>query len=520
MASTWKQVTGSESGEIAEGVQGDVNWFVLTIMLGIAAYLYTNLFVLPRTPLLLGGDQAFFWVDAQRMMFGELPYRDFFQFTPPGTDLVYLVLFELFGPRIWVTNLVVLLLGVALCWVCFSVASQIMKRPLALLATWLFLTLIYSRQLNATHHWFSLLAILWAVRIAMWKTSAWSMAIVGALLGLASFFTQTHGAVAMLAISVFLVWETSRTRLPWKDLLQCQLFLLLGFTFVLLALSRHFIATVGWKQLWYHQVTFVYQYMVLRPEGTFLGLPETPTWRRLPIVGQYLLVYFLLLTIYPLLLRHCWLARRDPAFHCARKVTLLGLVGFFLFVEVVFSLNVLRIYAVSMPAIILLVWRIGITGRVQRYAVAVMWIGVACMALQLTWSKQHHRYVIARFPAGVAAAWPEAYEKLGWVMGHTEPGQFFFQPIAPSIYLPLALRSPVYVETIWPDRQSRPEYVDRTIQQLEAKKVRYLLWSPGLDHPEPDHPSDDHLQPLRAYLRSRYRPVQVFSDQDQILERK
>jgi hypothetical protein len=42
----------------------------------------------------------------------------------------------------WVTNLVVLVPGVVLCWICFVVAIQIMDRLLALLATMLFLTLI------------------------------------------------------------------------------------------------------------------------------------------------------------------------------------------------------------------------------------------------------------------------------------------------------------------------------------------------------------------------------------------
>jgi hypothetical protein len=102
------------------------DWSVVAILFGAASFLYVNLFLLPNTPYLLGGDQAYFWADAQRMLFGERPYQDFFQFTPPGTDLFYFVLFKVFGPRIWVTNMVVMVLGVALCWACFSISRQIM----------------------------------------------------------------------------------------------------------------------------------------------------------------------------------------------------------------------------------------------------------------------------------------------------------------------------------------------------------------------------------------------------------
>lgn len=130
------------------------------VPLVVAGYLYLNLFLLPGTPILLNGDQVFFWMDGQRILAGELPYRDFFQFTAPGTDLFYWATFKIFGTRIWVLNGIVLLLGVVLSGIGFSVAARIMDRKRVLLATFLFATLIYSKVLNATHHWFSLFAIM------------------------------------------------------------------------------------------------------------------------------------------------------------------------------------------------------------------------------------------------------------------------------------------------------------------------------------------------------------------------
>src|ERR1700684_2102819 len=112
------------------GMARRTNRCTAVLMLSAAAYLYLNLFAFPKTPLLLGGDQTYFWMDGQRMLYGDQPYRDFFQFTPPGTDLFYLVMFKLFGPYIWVTNMSVLVLGVALTWICYEVAGEIMEpRP-------------------------------------------------------------------------------------------------------------------------------------------------------------------------------------------------------------------------------------------------------------------------------------------------------------------------------------------------------------------------------------------------------
>src|SRR5271154_5554856 len=138
------------------GRQQKTSWVWAVLLLGVPVYLYVNLFASPDIPFLFGGDQVFFWTDAQRMLHGERIYLDFFQFTPPGTDLLYLALFKLFGPHMWVTNAAILLLGVALCWICFSIAKQLMTQALALLAAFLFLVFVYCRPLNATHHWFSL----------------------------------------------------------------------------------------------------------------------------------------------------------------------------------------------------------------------------------------------------------------------------------------------------------------------------------------------------------------------------
>ena len=58
-----------------------------SLLLGCFVFLCANLFASPDTPFLLGGDQVFSWLDAQRMLHGEQIYRDFFELHPPGTGL-------------------------------------------------------------------------------------------------------------------------------------------------------------------------------------------------------------------------------------------------------------------------------------------------------------------------------------------------------------------------------------------------------------------------------------------------
>jgi hypothetical protein len=492
-------------------------WALPSGCVGAALYLYVNLFVFPRVPILLGGDQLYFWMGGQRMLYGELPYRDFLQFTPPGTDLFYFSAFKLFGPHIWVTNMVVLILGVALCGLCPSIAKQIMELDLALPATILFLTLIYAKLLNATHHWFSVLAILAAVRILLQEQSRARMFAAGCLLGLAGFFTQSHAAAAMLAFTIWLAWWHLRETQNWPALLADGVFMLLGFAITLGAVESYFIATIGWKQLWYFQVTYVWNYMVHGPETSFLGMPPWTGWRHFPSAAQYMIVYLLLPIAYVLALRTCWKGNSGSPEH-RKKAMLVALTGTVLLCEVTFSLNWLRIYTISMPGFILLLWLVGQARDVRRVAVRVVWAVILFIAATQTFHARHRQYVIANLPAGWAAINPESYSKLQWIEERTRPGEFFFDAGWPGVYLPLRLRNPVFEDSLRPDIETRSEFVRRCIAELDTKGVHYILWSQRLDSQENYDPTNS-LLPLRAYIHDHYRQVKVFADQDEIWER-
>jgi len=459
-------------------------------------------------------------MNALRTLHGERIYQDFFQFTPPGTDLLYLGVFKIFGLHVWTCNTVVLVLGVALSWLSFGIAKLIMERPQAFLAAWLFLVLIYGKLLNGTHHWFSMLASMGAIAILMKARSPLRIAITGILLGLASFFTQTRGPVAALGIAIFLLWEKIRTGGSWPDLLRRQALLISSFIATLTILSGYFIATTGIRQLWHFQVTYVRQYMLSGLTTPSLGLPEAPTWRSLPAVGQYLLVYALLPVVYGIVLWGCWRNRRNPPSIDEGRIALLALVGLVLLIEVAQSLNWLRVYCIAMPGIILLVWILQ-SAKFRTYLVVPIWVGMLCLAI-LQLSVRHHReFVTVELPAGRAAAPPQTYEKLQWLMQNSKPGEPFFEAGWPGLYLPLRLNNPVYLDALGRDEQTRPQYIELSIRQLEAKQVPHILWSPRLDTPDSFNPPEAyHLNEFREYLHSHYQRARVFSDQDEIWVRK
>jgi hypothetical protein len=505
---------------MSTSLRPDFDWYTPMLLFCGAGYLYANLFASPTTPFLLSDDQVFFWMNAQRMLHGERIYQDFFQFTPAGTDLLYLSVFKLLAPHIWVTNAVVLVLGVALGWVCFKIAKLIMEPSEALLAALLFLVLIYGKLLNGTHHWFSMLAAMAAVAVLMKVRTPWKTAIAGILLGLASFFTQTRGPAASLGVAVYLVWERFRTGETWPNLLKRQAILLVSFVVTLTILSGYLIATTGVKQLWYFQITYVRHYMLSGLRTPSFGLPAPLSLRGLPTVGQSVFVYALLPVVYVIALWRCWRERRKPLSLATDHIALLALVGLALLVEVSQSVNWLRVYCIAMPGIILFIWIVGRT-KFRALVCGLIWVAVLVLALRQTWARHHQGFVTAELPAGRAAAAPRVYEKVKWLMQNAKPGELFFQAGWPGLYLPLGVSNPVYLDGLATDDQTRPQYIELSIRQLEEKQVRYILWSPRLDSWDSFQPPEAyHLNGFREFLHSHYQRVWTFSDQDEIWERK
>jgi hypothetical protein len=100
-----------------------------------------------------------------------------------------------------------------------------------------------------------------------------------------------------------------------------------------------------------------------------------------------------------------------------------------------------------------------------------------------------------------------------------KPGDEFLQATWPSVYLPLGLRSPVFIETLLPERTS-PEFTALTILQINLTKVQYILWSHWLQRGLQDNAGVDDLEPFRKFMEDHYTRVHVFPNQDEIWQHR
>ena len=199
--------------------------FTACFLLGTFACLYLNLFVPPFTPICLGEDEGNWLLDAMRMLRGQVIYRDFFQFTAPGTQWVYFVLFVWLGPRTWVPNVLLILLGLGLVWLSVVISKRVMRGSAVFLPGFLFLTLAFRRAFAVTHHWWNELAVMGAIAVVIEGTTPARIAVAGLLCGLALWFNQTQGLLAVLGFGAFLFWESAVHRFScYRDRGICPFF--------------------------------------------------------------------------------------------------------------------------------------------------------------------------------------------------------------------------------------------------------------------------------------------------------
>jgi hypothetical protein len=485
-------------------------------------YLYLSLFSLSGIPYFRAGDQDFFWTYACRLLSGEVFLRDFHQFTPPGTDLVYAAVFRSFGVSVSSINWTILCLGVALALVCYLCALSILRSSMAALAALLCLVVLYGDRMDATHHWFSSLANLLAVLILIPNRSWRRIAAAAAFIAFAAVFTQTRGAAGLLACCVGLCWEKSDSRASTRILLS-RLGLLIGLTFAFwLLLSWRFIAQAGPANYWYEQVIYPpkdanFPTGFLIPHFTW-SVHVGPTIA----LFDHLAMYLLPMLVCPWVVILC-VRRRSETEQNSIAIFLLASLGFFQLLEIITMLNWNRMAATALPAMILAIWLILRTGSPRRGAIAVCWGAVVAIAFVELVAAQMRHYTLADTPTGrVLLARDDAEEAL-WLVDHTRRGDPFFEAANTRLYAPLALRNPTSMPLLTTSDSTPSLWVMETVRGLEQSRTRYILRSQrsGLGKVDRSHETpDDHLDPLRRYMLQTYERIHVFSNGDEIWERR
>ena len=489
------------------------------MLLACGIFLYLQVFTLPSTPRLASGDQSIYLHHATRMLEGQIIYRDYDHFTLPGTDVLYAALFKVFGVKAWIPQAMLVLIGVAAAWLGIVISGKLLSGRLIFLPSLLFLALPYSSYLDATHHWYSALAAIAALAIAIERRTAVRMIWAGALWGLGTCFSQST-ALGTVGFALFLVWEMRRNAEPWGSLLRKEAGLFGGFLATVVVFNSYFVLKVGLRRFLYYTVIFVAKYYSADRFNTWrIYLRDRPPvhgWANWPDLLAWPFIYLLIPAVYILFFLYHWSAARSRSEVPNERLMLVNITGLSLFLTIASAPAYNRMYTVSLPGIILLVWLMSSFPAVERMLSPILWTVVVVLATLKPLVTQTRWKAYLNLPTGRTAFFqPEAYEKTKWVAERTQPSEYFFGD--QLLCFALRLQNPARVPFLRPTDYTRPEEVRDVVQALEEHQVNFVSWYHGLDIPVDN--AGNNLGPLLFYLRKRYRVAKVFSNQDEMWER-
>jgi len=492
-------------------------WATIAAAFAFAAS-YFQLFVFPKFPIVPWGDPVLFLENARRIIAGQLPYRDYLQFTTPGTELFYALLIRVFKANAWIPCLTMAILAAVATLFITLIAARLFSGAAALVPALLFSGFVLPNSLYATHHWFSTVAVLAAAWLLIDDATIRKLLIAGAFCGVAGFFTQTRMVGAVLALAIFLFLEGRQTRYWRHYWIGCSALLLsTGITFVVA--NIYFVRAAGLSRFVFCTIIFPVRYYPAEPYNTWRVYGATPASNPgvMHVIG-ICFVYALVPTAYL-----AWfLYRRQhtaPDETVRRIEWLMALVGIGMFLGIVNAPSLLRLCAASPPALILLACMV--RDRRGSYVVGAAAVISILLAVGIPLATQMHRDVLLDTPTGrIAFSNADRYEEFQWVSARTTPGQAFFGQ--PPLSFALDLCNPTPVNFATTSDFTRPSEVAALVRGLDQSRTPLLVLSPMEYVPETNASGNrsDHMQPFRDFLFANYRVEHRFSTGDEAWVRK
>jgi hypothetical protein len=472
---------------------------------------YLREFVRLNVPTMSWGDYGLFATHGDRMLTGQMPYRDYFTFLTPGTDLIYSLLFRWFGTELWIPNLTMACLATVAVWLMMSAARRVMSGMVLALPPLFFIGFGLAVSLDPTHHWFSTVLAMVAMLVLMRDVRPRHIAITGALCGIAASFTQTKGAFITIGFVTYLLWRTIDRKESRRIFWQRSSLLSAAALCAFLAINLPFILMVGWTKWVESVIVFPVRYYPTIPGQTGLALWAHLSGHGILIAICVAFLYGVVIAVYPIfllvLVRRSRIERREPWDH----LLLIAITGMALFLPIAPGVTPLRVSTVSLPAMVLLAWLVSrANGPILRAGQALALLSLA-VAIYLPIQAQRKPWNYLTLPAGRTAI-PDRgrYELYRWAAAHTHPGEVCFG-VTP-IYLPLRLHSPAPIDPPGPWSYYRPEQIAATIAALEENKIPVLILSAYSDDQSIWSYKAEHLRSFRIYLDAHYLLVKTFSN--------
>jgi hypothetical protein len=149
-------------------------------------------------------DEGIILQGAQRILAGQVLYRDFFSFFTPGSYYLFALIFRIFGNSYLVAHTSLAVIGALLSPITYLLARRVCSRQTSLLVTGLMIVTAVPWRFVIIHNWdstlFACVALYCAVRFIECPSTPWLFAMATFTSGTA-LFEQSKGAGLFLGLS-------------------------------------------------------------------------------------------------------------------------------------------------------------------------------------------------------------------------------------------------------------------------------------------------------------------------------
>ncbi len=145
-------------------------------------------------------DEGIILQAAERVLRGQIPYRDFFIFYTPGSIYIQAALFKVFGDSLAVARTGIALVGAACSVVTYCLARRVCSRKISLFAAGMTTMVSVTYRFVVVHNWYSTLftclAVYAAIRLLESGQKSWAF-LTGSLIALTILTEQSKGAALL-----------------------------------------------------------------------------------------------------------------------------------------------------------------------------------------------------------------------------------------------------------------------------------------------------------------------------------
>jgi len=472
-------------------------WIALLLFVG--SCLYLRLFYDYTT---LNGDEGIVLQGAQRILQGQVLYRDFFSFFTPGSYYWMALLFKIFGSSILVGRAVLIVYGGLFSVLTYLLARRVCSRWSALLAAYFVTLTCLPYRFLVLHNWESTLGAYLALYSAVWfiERPHWAGAFAtGFFAALTCLFEQSRGVGLVLGLGAgcLILAGQERSRARWDH--QRLGALLAGssgpflLTFIYFGIKHslpELLADWFWPLHHYSAINKApFGFLVLDPAklgsiyaGTlvsrFLTLLITGPWYVVPVL-PFLAVCSLTY----------WIARarrQSPfpdrgSYYVLTSATLVGLL-----ISTLATGRPDFTHLIYLSPLFLLVLAWIVDGRdipssllhaVQPVFVFLLFFSFTSFGLALLWGPLNARQTLPTRRGTLRTNGSD--QVLDYVQGHVSPGErMLVYPYLPLHYYLTATSSPSRYEYLMPGMHSRQQFQE-LLSELAADRTRVVLFEPS-----------------------------------------